>query len=88
MKQFLSSREHPYVDEVAQGLHPPVVPLLPGRPEPRRVDHTYRDYSRYSHPAEGGGHQSGRKAQRENFPAKLHLILSTPEHSHVSRSCG
>jgi hypothetical protein len=89
MKEFLSTGEPLYVDGVAQGLHLPVVPLN-SRPEPRRVDHTYRDFSRFPCPVEhlGGGHQSGRKAQKANFPAKLHIILSTPGYSHVSRYCG
>ena len=82
------TREPLYVDGVAQGLHPPVVPLN-SRPEPRRVDHTYRDFSRFLCPAEHlGGEQSGRKAQKANFPAKLHIILSTPAYFHVSRCCG
>ena len=43
------------------------------------VDHTYRDYSRVSEAVE--------RKKAPNFPAKLHLILSDPECSHVSRDC-
>ena len=44
------------------------------------VDHTYRDYSGVSGAVE--------RKMALNFPAKLHLILSDPECSHVSRDCG
>ena len=44
------------------------------------VDHTYHDYSRVSEAVE--------RKKAPNFPAKLHLILSDPECSHVSRDCG
>jgi hypothetical protein len=48
-------------------------------PPTRRVDHTYRDYSRLpwdKHPVSG-------KTGSSKFPAKLHEILSNPEFSHV-----
>ena len=48
------------------------------RPPPRRVDHTYRDYSGYPlsdlPPA---------KKAPTNFPSKLAQILSTPDFAHV-----
>ena len=44
-----------------------------------RVDHTYHDFSRVSEAVE--------RKKASNFPAKLHLILSDPECSHVSRDC-
>ena len=44
------------------------------------VDHTYHDYSRVSEAVE--------RKKAPNFPAKLHLILSDPECSHVSRYFG
>ena len=47
---------------------------------PRRVDHTYRDYSRF--PA--GEVPPGKAKAPMNFPRKLHRILSTPEFAHVS----
>jgi hypothetical protein len=50
------------------------------RAPPRRVDHTYRDYSLFLErlPKDKKG--------STNFPAKLHRILSNPdEYSHVRR---
>lgn len=47
----------------------------------RRVDHTYRDYSRLpwdKQPVSG---------KTSKFPAKLHKILSNPEFSHVRLLC-
>lgn len=49
------------------------------RAPPRRVDHTYRDFSQFSCEKP----HSNKKASA-NFPVKLHQILSTPEFSHVS----
>ena len=46
---------------------------------PRRVDHTYRDYSHVT-----TGEDLPRKKSAANFPSKLHRILSTPEFAHVS----
>ena len=50
------------------------------RPPPRRVDHTYRDYSNFPSDELPAG-----KKVPTNFPSKLHQILSNPEYSHVSR---
>lgn len=49
------------------------------RPPPRRVDHTYRDYSGF--PAEDFP-EAARRAPT-NFPSKLHKILSTHEYCHI-----
>ncbi|KAL7527617.1 hypothetical protein ACHAXR_005478 [Thalassiosira sp. AJA248-18] len=49
------------------------------RAPPRRVDHTYHDYSNFPL----SELPNGKKAPT-NFPSKLHQILSTPEYSHVS----
>jgi hypothetical protein len=54
-----------------------VAPTLP----PRRVDHTYRDFSNF--PLD---ELPTRKRTPTNFPSKLHQILSNPEYAHVSRS--
>ena len=59
--------------------------LLPRNPPtnfrapPRRVDHTYRDYSRTPLDELPLG-----KKGSTNFPAKLHRILSDPDCAHVS----
>lgn len=45
---------------------------------PRRVDHTYRNYSNF--PLDG--RLAGKKAPNK-FPCKLHQILSIPEYSHI-----
>mmetsp|Transcript_31591 Transcript_31591/g.75437 ORF Transcript_31591/g.75437 Transcript_31591/m.75437 type:complete len:406 (+) Transcript_31591:179-1396(+) len=45
---------------------------------PRRTDHTYRDFSKY--PAD---HIPTDRRTQNNFPAKLHQILSTPAYSHI-----
>ena len=59
--------------------YPARPPAPPARAPPRRVDHTYRDYSNYPmHELTQG------KKVPSNFPSKLHQILSTPEYSHVS----
>ena len=42
---------------------------------PRHTDHTYRDFSKYPIRTD---------RTQNNFPAKLHQILSTPAYSHVS----
>ena len=52
----------------------------PHRPPPRRVDHTYRDFSRY---AEDGGELIKHKKSGNNFPARLHQILSDPAHVNI-----
>lgn len=44
------------------------------------VDHTYRDFSRY---IEEGGEMIKHKKSGNNFPARLHKILSEPTHSDV-----
>ena len=49
------------------------------RPPPRRVNHTYRDYSTFPL-----GEIPARKKSQTSFPSKLHQILSAHEHSHVS----
>jgi hypothetical protein len=58
--------------------YPPNAPST-NRAPPRRVDHTYRDFSQFSCEKP---HLSNKAPS--NFPAKLHQILSTPECSHVS----
>ena len=50
------------------------------RAPPRRMDHTYRDYSNFP-----TADLPVLKAPT-NFPSKLHHILSDPEFQHVSRS--
>ena len=52
------------------------------RTETCYVDHTYLDYSSVS------VLEAAERKKAPNFPAKLHLILSDPECSHVSRDCG
>ena len=42
------------------------------------VDHTYRDYSRY---VEEGGELIKHKKSGNNFPARLHAMLSNEENS-------
>jgi len=44
------------------------------------VDHTYRDFSRY---VDEGGQLIKHKKSENNFPARLHKILSEPKNSHV-----
>jgi hypothetical protein len=59
-------------------------PAPRARAPTRRVDHTYRDYSRLpwdKQPVSG-------KTGSSKFPAKLHKILSNSEFSHVRLSCG
>lgn len=54
-------------------------PAPRARAPTRRVDHTYRDYTRLpwdKQPVSG-------KTGSYKFPAKLHKILSYPEFSHV-----
>ncbi len=58
---------------------------------PRRVDHTYRDYANFrvdllrpSDPEYTAFHGGNRKSAN-NFPAKLHGILSNPEYEHIIR---
>ena len=47
--------------------------------QPKRIDHTYYDYSTYK---VGDDFKKGKKAG-SNFPAKLHQILSNPAFVHV-----
>lgn len=47
------------------------------RPPPRRVDHTYREYSKFPM----NELPSGKKDN--NFPAKVHRILSLPEYASI-----
>lgn len=61
--------------------------MMPGSPPPpppssslRYVDHTYRDYSRY---IEEGGKLVKHKKSGNNFPARLHRVLSSTEHHAV-----
>eukprot|EP00804_Cyclotella_cryptica_P027675 CCRYP_010293-RB/>CCRYP_010293-RB protein AED:0.05 eAED:0.05 QI:191/1/1/1/0.66/0.75/4/300/416 len=49
-------------------------------PPPRRTDHTYRDWAR--HPPDDHEIRPTSKS-KNNFPAKLHRILSNPEHSYA-----
>mmetsp|Transcript_27005 Transcript_27005/g.48725 ORF Transcript_27005/g.48725 Transcript_27005/m.48725 type:complete len:542 (-) Transcript_27005:23-1648(-) len=46
----------------------------------RQVDHIYRDFSRY---LQEGGDIIKHKKSGANFPAKLHLMLSEPQFSHI-----
>lgn len=64
------------------GVPPPHPPRTSSsnRIPPRRVDHTYRDYSHF--PA-GDLQASRRKKSGTNFPTKLHLILCTDEFAHI-----
>mmetsp|Transcript_27391 Transcript_27391/g.54803 ORF Transcript_27391/g.54803 Transcript_27391/m.54803 type:complete len:369 (+) Transcript_27391:214-1320(+) len=50
----------------------------PSPPPPRRVNHTYRDFSRFEPISMNKDRRSS-----SNFPAKLHMMLSNPEHAHV-----
>jgi hypothetical protein len=54
-----------------------------GRAPPRRVNHTYCDYSNY--PTED---LPAALHSPTNFPSKLHKILSDPDTQHVSQSRG
>lgn len=47
---------------------------------PKFVDHTYQDFSRY---LEEGGQLYKHKKSGNNFPARLHKILSDAEYSHL-----
>ncbi|KAL3803933.1 hypothetical protein ACHAWO_013736 [Cyclotella atomus] len=47
---------------------------------PRQTDHTYHDWAK--HPPDDYAIRSSKKADN-NFPAKLHRILSNPEHDHA-----
>ena len=49
---------------------------------PRKVDHTYRDFSNY--PTDDLPPLS--LAPKANFPSKLHHILSDPHYHHVRQS--
>lgn len=46
----------------------------------KKVDHTYRDFSRY---LLEGGHVVKHKKSDANFPAKLHQLISEPRFSHI-----
>ena len=54
---------------------PPAVPIKK-RKATNQMDQAYHDYSRVPEAVE--------RKKASNFPAKLHLILSDPECSHVS----
>eukprot|EP00984_Skeletonema_dohrnii_P017705 scaffold8137_cov96-Skeletonema_dohrnii-CCMP3373.AAC.1 len=47
---------------------------------PRYADHTYRDFSTYI--KEGKRIEKHKKSDR-NFPARLHVILSNEQYSHI-----
>ncbi|KAL3783831.1 hypothetical protein HJC23_005324 [Cyclotella cryptica] len=49
-------------------------------PPPRRIDHTYHDWATY--PPDDHALRTTKKSNN-NFPAKLHRILSNPEHAHA-----
>lgn len=59
------------------------MPRISQRAPPRRIDHTYRDFSNYPIDALPKVLKSA-----TNFPSKLHHILSDPEYHHVSQNCG
>ena len=44
------------------------------------MDHSYRDFSTY---IEDGGRVEKHKKSDRNFPAKLHLLLSNEQYSHI-----
>jgi hypothetical protein len=67
----MSSNEHHH------GSKPPLRSAKP----PRKVDHTYRDFSHY--PTDDLPPLS---LAPTNFPTKLHHILSDPEYHHVRQS--
>jgi len=48
--------------------------------ELKYVDHAYRDFSRYE---EEGGQLTKHKKAGNNFPARLHRMLSDPQNSHA-----
>ena len=58
---------------------PPPGPLARQRIPPRRIDHTYCDYSRCAVELLRTG-----KRAAENFPSILHVILSSPKTTRVS----
>lgn len=57
---------------------PPPSSASRNRPPPRRVDHTYREYSNFP-PSE----LPIRKKAPTNFPSKLHQILSSSAYTHI-----
>ena len=60
-------------------LLPPQSQAVPPGNKRTVVDHTYHDYSRVFEAVD--------RKKGLNYPAKLHLILSDPGCSHVSRDC-
>mmetsp|Transcript_32070 Transcript_32070/g.59230 ORF Transcript_32070/g.59230 Transcript_32070/m.59230 type:complete len:88 (+) Transcript_32070:233-496(+) len=59
------------------------VPSVAPASRPRsqsRVDHTYRDFSCY---LQEGGTTAKHKKSENNFPANLHIMLSSPQFSHI-----
>lgn len=78
-QQHQQHHDHNY-DAVAAPTSSIIAPPPTTLP-PRRVDHTYRDFSNFpidELPAARG------KRTPTNFPSKLHQILSNPEYAHVS----
>jgi hypothetical protein len=71
------------VDAQVMSSQFPTASMNSSRVPPRRTDHTYRDFSKFS----VDKLPMNKKAQT-NFPTKLHQILSTPEFSHVSHVGG
>ncbi|KAL7461049.1 hypothetical protein ACHAXS_001484, partial [Conticribra weissflogii] len=71
---------HDFFDDAADSAnrHPDLLHESRSSPPPRRVNHTYRDFSRF----EPITVSKDRRAS-SNFPAKLHMMLSNPEHAHV-----
>jgi len=87
-----NGQPHYYPPDRGLGKGPPGPPIHPAqtqplfhqssvptnRAEPRRVDHTYRDYSKYPL-----SELPPVKKAPTNFPSKLHQILSDPEYSYI-----
>ena len=46
------------------------------------IDHSYVDYSQHKIVSSSGPHPHGQQ-QRNNFPAKLHEIVSNPDYQHI-----
>mmetsp|Transcript_17256 Transcript_17256/g.35963 ORF Transcript_17256/g.35963 Transcript_17256/m.35963 type:complete len:333 (-) Transcript_17256:392-1390(-) len=76
------------------------LPQFPSSPAPpegdsccsttsRRVDHTYRDFANFRidliGPSDPEFAALGNRKKSNNFPAKLHSILSNPKHAHIVR---
>lgn len=80
-QQASSSLQHHEHQDVAAAVAATTTMVVapPTTLPPRRVDHTYRDYSNF--PLE---ELPTRKKCPTNFPSKLHQILSNPEFANVS----